>query len=68
MEIYQLKNGRFIIAELNEKNGQYYAPMTEKLSKQTGCNAYISGNIETLGSKSYKTKQSAKKFLESLED
>jgi hypothetical protein len=58
----------FIVAELNEKTGQYYAPMTEKRSKQTGCNAYTSGNIETLCAESYKRKQSARKFLESLDD
>jgi hypothetical protein len=67
MKIYQLENGRYVVAEYNEKNGQYTAPMNERERKVTGCHTYFAGNLEGLGVHSYSTKLAAKRWAEAQE-
>jgi len=65
MKAYQLENGRWIIANYNEQNGQYTAPMNEQERKLTGCHTYFAGRLEGLGVHSYSRKSSAVKWAKS---
>lgn len=62
MEIYKLENGRYIVAEYNERTGQYIAPMNTAEKKETGARAYCAGNLERLGVHSYSTKSAARRW------
>ena len=65
MEIYQLENRRFIVAEYSEKNNQYTSPMDAKEKKLTGCHTAFARKIENLDIHSYSTKASAERWAES---
>ena len=62
MKIYQLQNGRYIVARYDDQNGQYYAPMDDREKKLTGCCTYFAGSIEALGVHSYSTRSAAKRW------
>lgn len=66
MKAYQLKNSRWIVAEYDEKSGQYTAPMNERECKLTGCFAYCSGSLEGLGVHSYSSKAGATRWIKSM--
>lgn len=48
--VHQLENGRWIVAY---QSGDWYAPMTDRERKATGCHTLFAKRIEDLGATSY---------------
>lgn len=62
MNIYKLKNGRYIVAEYDPKTNQYYAPMNAEEEKLTGCTTYVARNLISLGVHSFADRHGARRW------
>src|SRR6478736_5277540 len=62
MRVYQLENGRFIVAQWLERNACYVAGLTPDVRRVSGCSQSSSRTLEGLsGVQTYKTRASAER-------
>lgn len=63
VSIYQLQNGRFVVARFNKRTKTYFAPLNAAEEIETGRSANIAHNLEALGVHSFSCKKSAKRWI-----
>jgi len=64
MDVHQLPNGRWVVAEYRHSEKRWYAPMTyEEMQLSPGATMYFARTLEGLGATSYETREQALKRL-----